>query len=180
MTEQFYDEDMARQQEKLASTPDMVAQRRIMLDLLGLKEGERVLDVGSGNGIFVREMLEIIGESGHVCGVDGAESMVNMASGLCPTGVFLKGNATDLPIEDSSYDVVTTSQLLCFVDDVGKAISEMFRVLKPGGRLVILDSDWGSLVWNCRNKELMDRVIKMLTGPYADAHVPRTLSRHLI
>ena len=116
-------------------------------------------------------MLEIIGETGHVCGVDGAEPMVNMASVLCPAGVFLKGDATDLPIESSSYDVVTTSQLLCFVDDVVSAISEMFRVLKPGGRLLILDSDWESLVWNCRNQELMSRVIKMLTGPYADAHV---------
>jgi ubiquinone/menaquinone biosynthesis C-methylase UbiE len=180
MGKQFYDEDMARQQEKLAATPDMAAQRLVMLNVLDLKDGERVLDVGSGNGIFVREMLSVVGESGHVCGVDSAEPMVSMATALCPSGQFLHGNAADLPVEDSSFDVVTASQVLCFVSAINKALSEMFRVLKPGGRLVILDSDWGTLVWNCRDRSLMDRVIQLMTGVYADAHVPRTLSRRLI
>ncbi len=179
MMQQFYDEDMARQQVKVAATPDMVAQRRFTLDLLDLKEGEHVLDVGSGNGIFAREMLETVTDAGHVCGVDNAEPMVGLATGLCPNGRFLQGDATDLPVEDLSFDVVTASQVLCFVSDVDKALSEMFRALKRGSRLVILDSDWGSLVWNCRDRALMDRVIAMMTGVYADAHVPRTLSRRL-
>ena len=76
MSEQFYDEDKSRQQEKVAATPDMVAQRRAMLELLDLKEGEHVLDVGSGNGIFAREILETVTDSGHVCGIDSAEPMV--------------------------------------------------------------------------------------------------------
>lgn len=179
MARQFYDEDMARRQEKLAGTPDMVAQRRIMLDALGLTRGGHVLDVGSGNGIFAREILERVSPSGRVCGVDSSEPMVAMAKALCPGGEFFLGDATDLPFSDSAFDVVTASQLLCFVTDVDKALSEMFRILRPSGRLVLLDSDWGSLVWNCRDQGLMDRVIDMLTGPYADAHVPRTLSRRL-
>ena len=180
MAKQFYDKDMARIQEKLAATPDMMTQRQTMLNVLDLKEGERVLDVGSGNGIFAREILEVVGESGHVCGVDSAEPMVGMAMALCPNGRFLNGEASDLPLEDQSFDVVTASQLFCFVPDVDRALSEMFRVLKPAGRVVILDSDWGSLVWNCNDRLLMDRAIRMLTGPYKDAHVPRTLSRRLI
>jgi ubiquinone/menaquinone biosynthesis C-methylase UbiE len=181
MEQQIYDdEDMARQQEKLAATPDMVAQRQVMLNELRLKEGGRVLEVGSGNGIFAREMLEVVGKSGHVCGVDSAEPMVSMATALCPRSQFLQGDATDLPVEDSSFDVVTASQLLCFVSAVDRALSEMFRALKPGGRLVILDSDWGSLVWNCIDRSLMDRVFRLITDAYADAHVPRTLSRRLI
>ncbi len=180
MTEQFYDEDMVRQQERVAATPDMVAQRRATLDLLNLKEGERVLDVGSGNGIFALEMIEVVGETGHVCGVDSAEPMVRMAAGLCPSGRFLHGDATHLPVEDSTFDVATTSQVLCFVADVDKALSEMFRALKPGGRLVILDTDWDSLVWNCGNHALMDRTFRLMTDMYADANVPRTLSRRLL
>jgi ubiquinone/menaquinone biosynthesis C-methylase UbiE len=180
MKKQFYDESMARQQEKLAATQDMVAQRQTMLNELNLKEGERVLDVGSGNGIFAREMLEVVGESGHVCGIDSSDPMVSMATALCPRGQFLQSDATDLPVDDSSFDVVTASQLLCFVSAVDKLLSEMFRVLKPGGRLVILDSDWGSLVWNCSNGALMDRALRLMTSAYSDAHVPRTLSRRLI
>ena len=179
MEKQFYDEDMARQQKKLAATSDMVIQRRFMLNQLRLKEGERVLDIGSGNGILAREMLEVVGGSGHVCGVDSAEPMVNMATALCPNGQFLQGDATALPVEDASFDVVTASQLLCFVSAADMALSEMFRALKRGGRLVILDSDWGSLVWNCIDRSLMDRVFRLMIGAYADAHVPRTLSRRL-
>jgi arsenite methyltransferase len=179
MTQQFYNKDMARQQEKLAATPDMAGQRGALLEMLDVSEGQHVLDVGSGNGILVREMLEIVGPSGRVCGVDTSEPMVEMATAICPNGTFFKANATDLPFEDQSFDAVTASQLLCFVAEVDKALAEMFRVLRPGGRLVILDSDWGSLVWHTRHPSLMNRIIELLTGPYADAHIPRTLSRRL-
>ena len=179
MSEQFYDEEMALQQKKLAATPDMAAQRKIMLGMLDLNKGEHVLDVGSGNGIFASEIQEAVGRMGHVCGVDQSDAMVAMAKHICPEGKFLKGDATSLPVDDRGFDVVTASQLLCFVRDADQAVAEMFRALKQGGRLIILDSDWGSLVWSCRNQDLMERTIEMLTAPYADAHVPRTLSRRL-
>lgn len=180
MAQQFYNQDMARQQEKLAATPDMAAQRGALLEMLDLSEGQHVLDVGSGNGILVREILGIVGPSGRACGIDSSKPMIEIATAICPNGRFFQANATDLPFEDRSFDVVTASQLLCFVAEVDKALSEMFRVLKPGGYLVILDSDWGSLVWNTQNPPLMQRTIELLIGPYADAHVPRTLSRRLI
>ena len=74
-----YDEGLARQQEKLAATADMVAQRKAMLSLLNLKTGDHVIYVGSGNGIFVRDVLEIVGSSGHACGTDISEIMVGLA-----------------------------------------------------------------------------------------------------
>jgi len=179
-SKQFFDEDMARQQERLAATIDMKAQRDILMELMDLQSGEAVLDVGAGNGIFAREIAERVGDGGQICGIDSAEPMITMSSAMCPAGEFLLGDATDLPVADGRFDVVTASQLLCFVGDPDRAVLEMYRVLKPGGRVVILDSDWGSLVWNCQNQDLMDRVIEMFTGPYADAHVPRTLSRRLV
>ena len=177
---QFYDEDMTRHQERVAATGDMRAQREVMLDLMNLSPGDNVLDVGSGNGIFAREVCEKIGDTGHICGIDSSEPMIAMSKAICPNGEFLLGDATDFPVQDARFDVVTASQLFCFVQDPDRTVSEMFRALKPGGRAVILDSDWGSLVWNCQNQGLMDRTIKMLMGPYADGHVPRTLSRRLI
>jgi arsenite methyltransferase len=129
MAAQFYDRKMAEQQEKLAATPDMAGQRRVLLDMLDLKQGQRILDVGSGNGILAREILEIVGPTGHVCGVDSSEPMVELAAALCPDGRFVKADATDLPFEQPSFDAVTASQLLCFVPEVDQALSEMFRVL---------------------------------------------------
>lgn len=179
MSKPFYDEEMSRRQERVAATGDMRAQRRYVLDLMQLQPGESILDVGTGNGIFSREMLEIVGETGQVTGIDGSETMVTMASEICPGGTFLQGDAVDLPVESGVFDVVTASQVLCFVPDVARAVSEMFRILKPGGRLIVLDSDWGSLVWNCSNPDLGVRVRDVMTSAYADAHVPRSLSRHL-
>jgi arsenite methyltransferase len=180
MTDQYWGEEKAKEQAKAAATQEMVAQRRAILDALNLDHGERVLEVGSGSGILASEMLEIVGASGHVCGIDSSGPMVKLAEEICPNGRFIEGDATALPVEDLSFDVVTASQVLCFIADVDKALSEMFRVLKRGGRLVILDSDWGSLVWNCRDQALMDRAVALLTSPYADAHVPRALSRRLV
>ncbi len=179
MSGQFYDEEMSRKQEQMALTPDMKAQRELVVGLLNLKPGERVLDVGSGNGILVRELREIVGVTGHACGVDGSGAMVLMASRACPEAVFLQGDATNLPVAAEMFDAVTASQVLCFVPDPDKALSQMHRVLKPGGRLVILDTDWSSLVWNCRDQDLMDRAMALFKTPYVDPHVPRTLSRRL-
>jgi len=179
MSELYEDENFAKQQEELAATADMVVQRQAMLNLLNLKAGEYVVDVGSGNGALVRDMLELVGNNGHACGVDNSEIMTGLAKKICPEATFLKGDATNLPVEDATYDVLTTSQLLCFVEDVPGALREFCRILKPGGRMLILDTDWGSLVWNSCNQVFMDRVMKMYTTPYTNPCLPRSLSKQI-
>lgn len=179
MSDEFYDEEMSRKQESLAATPDMRAQRRSILAAMALKPGEIVLDVGAGNGIMAREMLDVVGPSGAVTGLDAAAPMVAMARALCPGGQFVQGDAATLPFEDASFDVVTAAQLVCFLPVPDPALGELHRVLRPGGRIVILDTDWGSLVWNSNTPDLMARAVEVYTRPYADAHVPRTLSRRL-
>ncbi|MCU9839024.1 methyltransferase domain-containing protein [Ruegeria sp. WL0004] len=179
MPQGFYDAEMSRKQEALAATPDMQAQRRVILDHLALKPGEAVLDIGSGNGIMARDMLGIVGRSGSVTGLDAAEPMIAMARALCPGGKFVRGDACELPFDDCSFDAVTAAQLLCFLPDPDAALREMRRVLRPDGRLVILDTDWGSLVWNARDPDLMAKAMRIYIRPYADAYLPRTLSRRL-
>lgn len=179
MSDEFYDEEMSRTQEALAATPDMQAQRKAIMKAMALAPGEAVLDVGAGNGIMVREILEQVGPSGSASGLDAATPMVAMARELCPGGNFIQGDATQLPYEDATFDVVTAAQLVCFLPDPNRALQEMHRVLRPGGRIVILDTDWGSLVWNSFEPKLMAKAIDVYTRPYADPHVPRTMSKRL-
>lgn len=179
MSELYEDENFAKQQEELAATADMVVQRQAILSLLDLRTGEHVIDIGSGNGALVRDMLELVGNNGHACGVDNSDIMTGLANKICPEATFLKGEATSLPVDDATYDVLTTSQLLCFVGDVPGALGEFYRILKPGGRMLILDTDWGSLIWNSRNQAFMDRVMKMYTTPYANPCLPRSLSKQI-
>ena len=158
----------------------MLAQRRVLHETLNVQHGERVLDVGSGNGVMVREIVETVGPRGAVTGVDASEAMVTMARGLCseiPNVVFEQADATNLPFADHAFDAVTSAQCLCFVPDVDTALREIHRVTRPGGRAVILDS--GSLVWNCTDQVLMDKMLSFVTAVYSNAYLPRTLSSRL-
>lgn len=151
-----------------------------MLEQMALSAGDSVLDVGSGNGVLARDLVQAVGVRGRVVGVDPADAMISMSRKFCPEAEFIQGEATDLPLAHGQFDVVTASQVLCFVPDVSAAVAEFYRVLKPGGRVVILDSDWGSLVWHNENQALLQEVIADLTKAYSSAYVPRTLSGKLI
>jgi arsenite methyltransferase len=84
-----------------------------------------------------------------------------------------------LPFDDATFDAVVAAQLFCFLDDVDRAIAETYRVLKPDGRLLVLDTDWDSLIWNSGDPELMARVMKVYQAVYSDAHIPRSLPSRL-
>jgi arsenite methyltransferase len=176
-----YDQELSLKQEEVARSPDMVAQRRRMHAALDLRPGERVLEVGCGNGIMALEMAASVAPGGTVTGADISANMVAMARNLCALSnvQFTEADAADLPFADGSFDVVTATQCLCLVSDVEAATRQMARVLKPGGRAVILETDWDTLVWNSTDRRLMDKVMGIYKSVYADARLPRKLSKCL-
>jgi arsenite methyltransferase len=177
-----YDAELAAMQYQVAMCPDLVAQRAQVRAALKLRSGEHVLEIGCGNGLLACEMAGEVGSRGRVDGVDLSSSMIATARDLCaqmPNTGFIAADAVDLPYEDASFDVATSVQCLCFVSDVSAALAEMRRVLKPGGRFVILDTDWDTLVWNSSKPDLMEKVMGNYKSIYADARLPRTLSKLL-
>jgi arsenite methyltransferase len=177
-----YDRELAIKQEQVARSPDMVAQRKRMHAALNLRPGERVLEVGCGNGIMAFEMANPVAPSGTVTGADISTAMVAMARNLCAAlqnVECVEADAADLPFADGSFDVVTLTQCLCLVSDIEAAIEQIFRVLRIGGRAVILETDWDTLVWNSTEPCLMNKVMGIYKEVYTDARLPRTLSRRL-
>ena len=157
-----YDAELARRQNLFATSPDMIAQRRVIRRNLGLKPGERVLEIGSGNGVLSAEMGIEVGTTGSVVAADISPAMVAFARSAFPAHPnlsFLEADAAELPFADGTFDVATGAQCLCLVRDVDDVLAEIWRVLRPGGRFTLLETDWETLVWNSRNLVSMERVM---------------------
>jgi SAM-dependent methyltransferase len=170
-----FDEETARRLVAVYTTPDVIQQRRATREILALKPGERVLDVGSGPGFLAAEMAEDVGPDGSVVGVDPSDSMLALARGQAANVEFRAGGAGDLPVADGSFDVVVSTQVLEYVEDIAGALAEARRVLRPGGRLMVLDTDWDSIVWRTADAERMRRVLDAWAEHLADPQLPRRL-----
>ena len=171
-----FDGETARRVEAIYSTPDVVAQREAVLQALGLRPGERVLDVGSGPGFLAADMA--VGASGRVRGIDISEGMVTISQRRCVNLThmdFQVGTATRLPFPESGFDVAVSTQVYEYLSDtdLSAALSELYRVLRPGGRALILDTDGDSLVWHSTDPMRMKRVLEAWSEHCADFHLPR-------
>ncbi len=184
-TRPLFDADASTKLEAVYRTPDVVAQRHATLHALGLQAGERALDVGAGPGFLVAEMAEQVGPNGHVTGLDISDSMVALAQRRCAKEpiksrtTIVKGDATALPFPDASFDVGVSTQVYEYVPDVAQALAELHRVLRPGGRALILDTDWDSVVWHSRDRARMQRILAAWNERFADPYLPRTLASRL-
>jgi arsenite methyltransferase len=177
-----FDEEISRKVESLYLTPDVIAQRGQVLEALALRKGERVLDIGSGPGLLTYDMAASVGRDAHVCGIDISEDMLTMSRKRCadqPWTEFRRADATNLPYPDASFDAAVSTQVYEYVVDIPVALAELYRVTRPGGRVVVIDTDYGSLVIHTENKSRMERVLSAWDEHFVHAGLPRTLSRRL-
>src|SRR3990170_4244147 len=136
-----------------------LAFRETTLRYAALKPGERVLDVGCGTGVLTRLAAEVVGEKGHVIGIDIATKMISIAKENAAIensrAEFSVVTIENLPFEDSSFDCALSSLMIHHLPPDLKLIgvTEVYRVLKPGGRLVAVDICrptnplWWLIVW---------------------------------
>ncbi|HEU5297713.1 MAG TPA: class I SAM-dependent methyltransferase [Burkholderiaceae bacterium] len=111
--------------------------RRQALRRAGLQPDTQVLDVGTGTGLLAREALELCGAQGSLIGVDPSPGM--MAQAHLPRGSLLEGRAEALPCGDASCDFVCMGYALRHLSNLDQALSEFHRVLRPDGRLLMLE-----------------------------------------
>jgi len=177
-----FDENAARRIQRLYSTPDVVQQRAEVLALLAAQPGERVLDVGSGPGFLVASLAEAVGAGGAVHGLDPSAPMNAVARGLVehrPWVTIDTGDAVELPYPDGAFDAAVSTQVYEYVADIPRALAELRRVLRPGGRALILDTDWDSVVWHAADRERHRRIMAAWEEHLVHAHLPCTLPGQL-
>ncbi len=174
-----FDAQAAKQLLAVYTTPDVVQQRRKVVELLRLQAGEHVLDIGSGPGFLAADMAELVGRSGKAWGADISQELLAFAAerhAHLPQLQFLHAEAAKLPFPDASFDAVVATQVLEYLPDIYPALMEMHRILRPGGRVLILDTDWDSLVWHSTDPARMRRILAAWDEHLADPYLPRTLA----
>lgn len=140
-------------------TRDVTAVRQAQIDVLGPLDGVAVLDVGSGPGIFARDLAL---RGAQVTALDSAPAMLAGAEEIArAAGVEIAtaaGEAMAIPFPDATFDAAVMVQVLEYVPDAVGALREVARVLRPGGRLLACDTDWETAAWGIGDPALAARV----------------------
>lgn len=176
-----YDDETAERLEAVYLGPDIISQREDTLQRIAVQKGERVLDIGSGPGFLTAKIAAQTGSNGKVVGLDISQQMVERASqrNECEWLSYQCADATALPFKEDYFDAVVSTQVAEYVPDVDAFLSEAQRVLKLGGRGLILATDWEGVCWHSEHPDRMEKVLKAFAPHCADSKLPRTLAARL-
>lgn len=145
-----------------------------VVDTARIARSDDVLDIACGTGVVAREALARIGPDGSVTGLDRNADMLAVAARVSPEITWREGMAEDLPFDDGSYDSVLSQFGLMFFEDQVAALKDMYRVLRPGGRLVV--AVWDSLERSPGYQAVTDLLQRLFGTSIADAmRAPFTL-----
>lgn len=173
-----FDRQAAQNTERSYRTPEIFQQRSRTLDALALQAGEQVLDAGCGTGLLLEQMAISVGDSGRVVGVDYSPDMLDIARHRCQDlgNVELhQGSVEQLDFESEIFDLVSCVQTLLYVAQVETALGEIHRVLKPHGRVGIIETDWRGVVFNSLDESLTRRILDAWDNSVGSPNLPARL-----
>jgi ubiquinone/menaquinone biosynthesis C-methylase UbiE len=173
-----YNEEESKRTEQAYLSPEIERQRERTLEVIDPQHGDTIVDIGCGPGLLAHEMAAAVSNAGRIVGVDSSSPMLELARNRCAqfsNVEFVECKATDLAVDDASADVVTCIQVLLYVADVEKALQEMHRVLKPGGRAIIMETDWRSTVLHSHDEVLTEKIIEAWDKAVPSPRLPARL-----
>jgi ubiquinone/menaquinone biosynthesis C-methylase UbiE len=164
-----YNEAKAREQaerlEHRARADDEAAARDEYLQLIGLAPGERVLDIGCGSGVVTRAIAKRVAPDGRAVGADSSAALLAIArehaarTQFAPLIEFREADCRKLPFADASFDVCLAVTVLAHVPGAERALAEMVRVTRRGGRVGVFDFDGEGLLIGHPDRHLTRRII---------------------
>ncbi|WP_299476397.1 methyltransferase domain-containing protein [uncultured Roseibium sp.] len=173
-----FDERTTRLLEEAYLGADFSRRRRASFDALQPKPGDVVADIGCGNGLLTLELSRSIGADGKVIGIDPSDDMRGAAlkrCAHCSNVEILNGTATHLPLDPASADKAVSLQVFEYLDDLPGAVSEVKRILKPGGRFVVGDMHWDTTAWFSDRPQRMKTMLDIWDKHLVERCVPAVL-----
>jgi ubiquinone/menaquinone biosynthesis C-methylase UbiE len=166
----FTDVDRTPDRKQLVSYLDTVAAldviktlKRQSYELMGAREGAHLLDVGRGNGDDVRALAQLVGGNGRAVGVDHSETMITEArkrnEGVQLSTEFRVSSVYQLDFADNTFDGCRAERVFQHLDNPRQALTEMIRVVKAGGKVVVFDPDWETLVIDAADHALTRKIL---------------------
>jgi SAM-dependent methyltransferase len=169
----------------MAEHPEIQRVRRTAWDALSPMPGQRLLDAGAGAGEVARALAAAVGQEGEVVAMDSSARTLQAASRLTPADLpvrFVQGSVTDLEFPAATFDGVRSERVLQHVADPDRAVRELARVTRPGGRVCLVDTDWESAALDGVPADLATgvrrRMLNLAPGHHND--MGRTLRRRLL
>jgi ubiquinone/menaquinone biosynthesis C-methylase UbiE len=170
--------------ERMGRHPEIRRVRRAALRALRPAPGQRLLDAGSGAGDVARWLAGELGPQGEVLAVDSSVATITAAMERHDGSnvEYRIGDVCALDLPDDSFDGVWCERVLQHVDDAERGIAELVRVTRPGGRVCLIDTDWGSLAFDGVPAGLARQVMELMHGRLTPRQfdMGRTLRRRLV
>ena len=169
--------------DRVQDAPDVRSTREDLLARLGIGDGDTVLDLGCGTGDHTREVAALVAPGGRAVGLDFSTSMISeatrrQAKSDAPAS-FQQGDAQQLPFETGTFDACRTERMLCHVPDCEAALREMARVVRPGGRVGVIDVDCAGTFIDSSDRALTAAFVNTMTDVINNPWIGRTLRRRM-
>jgi ubiquinone/menaquinone biosynthesis C-methylase UbiE len=175
-------DEMAKSLEARGRTPAQARLRRRFLKFVPVRSGERVLEVGCGTGVVVRDLAALVGRHGEVVGVDASRELLGRARGLCRevarrTRISLRAaDGARLPFAADRFDAALAITVILHVAEPLRVAREMARVTRAGGRVGLQDQDFGVVAVTHPDRALTERIMRgVAERVYEEPHSGRRL-----
>jgi SAM-dependent methyltransferase len=167
--------DSAQAAERVArayAAPDLAAVRERQIDLLAPLPGWRIADIGSGPGAFAAALSA---RGAQVTAIDSAPAMLAAVAARSLGCALVEADALSLPLASGSHDAACLVQVLEYVPDPVAAVSEAARIVRPGGYVLVADTDWDTQGFAIADRELGRRVVQAWADSKPDGWAGRRL-----
>lgn len=173
-----FNEETTRLLDSVYQGADVTRRRQGSFDALRPAPGDVIADIGCGNGLLTAELARAVGPRGRILGIDPSEAMRQSAKNRCRAYEWVEivdGEAGRVPFDDAALDKIVSVQVYEYLEDIPAAVAEAYRSLKHGGRLVVGDIHFDSLVWFSKDPARMNRMVTAWDKHFVAGNVPAVL-----